>query len=91
MQSSHDPVRLAASWRLAIRVALVASMLTAAVAVALHQFAHVGALPLVFGTALAGLAVGLSLPPARPMRPAWVPQPIDRTLPTVRIVSPPEH
>jgi hypothetical protein len=91
MQSARDPIQLAASWRFAVRVALVASTLMAAVAITLHEFAHVGALPLVFGTALAGLAIGLSLPPARPMRPAWVPRPIDAARPTVRLVSPPEH
>jgi hypothetical protein len=68
---AQDRVGLAASWRLAVRVAFVASALTAVVAIALHQFAHVGALPLLFGTVLAGLAIGLSLPPARPLRPAW--------------------
>jgi hypothetical protein len=91
MQNVRDPIRLAASWRFAVRVALVASTLTSAVAIALHEFAHIGALPLVFGTTLAGLAIGLSLPPARPMRPAWAPQPVDRTLPNVRIIAPPEH
>ena len=32
-------------------------------------------------------AIGLSLPPARPMRPAWAPRP---TVSTVRLVPPPE-
>jgi hypothetical protein len=71
ISGAQDPVRLAAAWRLAVRVAFVASALTAVVAIALHEFAHVGALPLVFGTVLAGSAIGLSLPPARPLRPAW--------------------
>jgi uncharacterized membrane protein YczE len=88
MQSARDPIRLAASWRFAVRVAIVASALMAVVAITLHQFAHVGALPLLFGTVLAGLAIGLSLPPARPMRPAWVPRPARST---VRVVSAPER
>lgn len=65
--SPRDPVQLAAAWRLAVRIAFGASLLVAAVAVALHSFAHVGALPLVFGTVLVGLSIGLSLPPARPV------------------------
>jgi hypothetical protein len=87
MQSERDPARLATSWRFVVQVAGVSSAVMAAVAIALRTFAHVGALPLVFGTALSGLAIGLSLPPARPMRPAWAPRP---TVRTVRLVPPPE-
>jgi hypothetical protein len=90
MQSERDPVRLATSWRFAVHVAVVSSAVMTAVAIALHTFAHVGALPLVFGTALAGLAIGVSLPPARPVRPAWAPRPTVRTTRTVRLVPPPE-
>jgi hypothetical protein len=90
MQNPRDPIQLAASWRFAVQVAIVASALMAAVAIALHQFAHVGPLPLVFGTALAGLAIGVSLPPARPARPTWLPRQTVGTGSTVRLVPPPE-
>ncbi len=90
MQNSRDPIQLAASWRFAVHVAIVASVLTAAIAIALHQFAHVGPLPLVFGTALAGLAIGMSLPPARPARPTWIPNPSAGIRSSVRLVPPPE-
>jgi hypothetical protein len=87
MQSTRDPIRLAASWRFAVHVAMVSSALVAAVAIALHEFAHISALLLVFGTVLVSLTIGLSLPPARPARPAWVPR---AARSTVRLVAPPE-
>ena len=90
MPNSRDSIRLAASWRFAVHVAMVASALTAAIAITLHQFAHVGALPLVFGTALAGLAIGMSLPPARPARPTWMPGPAVSARSSVRLIPPPE-
>jgi hypothetical protein len=86
MQNTRDPIELAASWRFAVQVAFVASALMAAIAIALRQFAHVGPLPLVFGMVLAGLAIGLSLPPARPARPTWMASQTSH----VRLVPPPE-
>jgi hypothetical protein len=90
MQNSRDPIQLAASWRFAVQVAIVASALMAAVAIALHQVAHVGPLPLLFGTVLAGLAIGMSLPPARPARPTWMPRQSVGARSAVRLVPPPE-
>jgi hypothetical protein len=55
-----------AAWPLVVRVAMVSSLLAAAVGGALYRFAGVAPVTIVVGTAVIGLAIGLSLPPARP-------------------------
>lgn len=60
------------AWSLVVRVAMVGSLLAAALGAALYRFAGVSPTPIVVATAVVGLAVGLSLPPARP-RPRRVP------------------
>ncbi len=55
-----------AAWPLVVRVAMVSSLLAAAVGAALYRFAGVAPAPIVVATAVIGLAIGLSLPPARP-------------------------
>ena len=57
------------AWPLAVRVAMVASVLAAALGAALYRFAGVSATPIVVGTAAVGLAIGLRLPAARPSWP----------------------
>jgi hypothetical protein len=60
------------AWPLVVRVAMVASLLAAALGAALYRFAGVSGTPIVLGTALVGLAIGLRLPAARPARPSWL-------------------
>jgi hypothetical protein len=55
-----------AAWPLVVRVAMMCSLLAAALGAALYRFAGVSPAPIVLATAVIGLAVGLSLPPARP-------------------------
>jgi small neutral amino acid transporter SnatA (MarC family) len=55
-----------AAWPLVVRVAMVCSLLAAALGAALYRFLGVSATPIVVATAIIGLVVGLSLPPARP-------------------------
>ena len=55
-----------AAWPLVVRVAMVASLLAAALGAALYRFAGVGPTPIVAATGIIGLLVGLTLPPARP-------------------------
>jgi hypothetical protein len=55
-----------AAWPLVVRVAMVTSLLAAAVGAALYRFAGVAPALIVAATAVIGLAIGLSLPPARP-------------------------
>jgi hypothetical protein len=54
------------AWSLVVRVAMVGSLLAAALGAALYRFAGVSPTPIVIATAVVGLAVGMSLPPARP-------------------------
>ena len=54
------------AWALVVRVALAGSLLAAALGAALNRFAGVAGTPIVVATAIIGLLVGLSLPPARP-------------------------
>jgi hypothetical protein len=53
-------------WMLAVRVAVVASLLAACLGAALYRFTDVSPVAIVVGTMIAGLAIGLRLPPARP-------------------------
>jgi hypothetical protein len=57
---------LAHGWQLAVRVAVVSSLLMAALGAALYRFAGLGSVPIVGITLAVGLAIGLRLPPARP-------------------------
>jgi len=54
------------AWPLVVRVAMVASLLAAALGAALYRFAGVSATPILAATALVGLVIGLRLPAARP-------------------------
>jgi hypothetical protein len=54
------------AWPFVVRVALAASLLAAALGAALYRFAGVSSTPIVVGTAVVGLATGMSLPAARP-------------------------
>ena len=62
----RDDAARSAAWALVVRVAMVGSLLAAAVGAALYRFAGVAPTPIVLATAAIGLAVGLSLPAARP-------------------------
>ena len=55
-----------AAWPLVVRVAMLASLLAAALGAALYRFAGVAPAPIVLATAVIGLLIGLTLPPARP-------------------------
>jgi hypothetical protein len=55
-----------AAWPLVVRVATLASLLAAALGAALYRFAGVAPGPIVLATAVIGLLIGLTLPPARP-------------------------
>jgi hypothetical protein len=55
-----------ATWSFVVRVAMVGSLLAAALGAALYRFAGLSPTPIVLATAAIGLIVGLSLPPARP-------------------------
>lgn len=59
----HDRVE---AWHLAVRVALAASGIAAALAVTLVQLAGLPATPVVGALATAGLVIGLHLPAAWP-------------------------
>jgi hypothetical protein len=54
------------AWPLVVRVAMVGSLVAAALGAALYRFAGVAPAPIVVATAVIGLIVGLTLPPARP-------------------------
>jgi hypothetical protein len=54
------------AWPLVVRVAAAASLLAAALGAALYRFAGVSPAPILVGTALFGLLIGLRLPAARP-------------------------
>jgi len=62
----RDEAGQRAAWPLVVRVAMIGSLLAAALGAALYRFAGVSPMPIVMATAVIGLAVGLSLPPARP-------------------------
>jgi predicted membrane-bound spermidine synthase len=57
------------AWPLVVRVALVTSLLAAALGAALYRFAGVSATPIVLATAVVGLLIGVRLPAARPSWP----------------------
>jgi hypothetical protein len=61
--------QLGRAWRLALRVALVASVLAAALGAAMYHFLGADPVVIVAVFATVGLAVGVRLPPAQP---AWV-------------------
>jgi len=63
---SFDDAALDRNWRLACRVATVASALAVALALALQQFAGIGSGMLVALTAIVALALGSRLPAASP-------------------------
>ena len=54
------------AWPLVVRVAMVSSLLAAALGAALYRFAGVSATLILAATALVGLVIGLRLPAARP-------------------------
>jgi hypothetical protein len=54
------------AWPFVVRVALATSLLGAALGATLYRFAGLSATPIVIGTAVVGLAVGMCLPAARP-------------------------
>ena len=60
------PEELERAWSLVVRVALATSLLAAALGGALYRFTDVSSTAIVVVTAVVGLAIGLSLPPARP-------------------------
>jgi hypothetical protein len=64
----RDDARQQAAWPFVVRVAMVGSLLAAALGAALYRFAGMSPTPIVTATALIGLVVGLMLPPARPLR-----------------------
>ncbi len=66
---------LRAGWHLAVRVALVSSVLMVALVYGLRRFVGIDSRYLV-GLALSvGLYLGQRLPAARPARPSWAPVP----------------
>jgi hypothetical protein len=56
------------AWPLVVRVATAASLLAAALGAALYRFVGVSPTPIIAGTVLVGLSLGLALPPARPSK-----------------------
>jgi hypothetical protein len=62
----RDDAAQRAAWPFVVRVAMVGSVLAAALGAALYRFAGLSPTPIVLATAAIGLIVGLSLPPARP-------------------------
>jgi hypothetical protein len=56
------------AWPLVVRVAAAASLLAAALGAALYRFAGVSPGPILLGTVVLGLVIGLRLPAARPAR-----------------------
>jgi hypothetical protein len=66
----RDDAARPAAWTLVVRVAMVGSLLAAALGAALYRFAGIAPTPIVAATAVIGLAVGLALPPARPQHGA---------------------
>jgi hypothetical protein len=62
----RDDAAQRAAWPLVIRVAMVGSLLAAALGAALYRFANVSPTPIVLAVAAIGLVVGFMLPPARP-------------------------
>jgi hypothetical protein len=53
------------AWPFVVRVALAASLVVAALGAALYR-AGLSSTPIVIGTAVVGLTIGMSLPAARP-------------------------
>ena len=64
----RDDAAQRAAWPFVVRVAMVGSLLAAALGAALYRFVGMSATPIVTATAAIGLIVGLTLPPARPYR-----------------------
>jgi hypothetical protein len=62
----RDDAAQRAAWPLVVRVAMVGSLLAAALGAALYRFADVSPTPIVMAVAAIGLVVGFMLPPARP-------------------------
>jgi len=62
----RDDAGQRAAWPFVVRVAMVGSLLAAALGAALYRFAGLSPTPIVLATAAIGLIVGCSLPPARP-------------------------
>jgi hypothetical protein len=62
----RDDAEQRAAWPLVVRVAMVGSLLAAALGGALYRFANVSPAPIVVAVAAIGLVVGFMLPPARP-------------------------
>jgi hypothetical protein len=71
----RDDAARPAAWTLVVRVAMVGSLLAAALGAALYRFAGIAPTPIVLATAVIGLAVGLALPPARPEHGAGLRRP----------------
>jgi hypothetical protein len=69
---STDTARLDQAWHLALTVAMISSLLAAAIGVTLYRFVGLDARLVLAVVAPAGLVVGLRLPAARP---AWLPVP----------------
>jgi hypothetical protein len=65
----RDEAAQRAAWSLVVRVAMVGSLLAAALGAALYRFANVSPVPIVVAVAAIGLVVGFRLPPARPPLP----------------------
>jgi hypothetical protein len=61
-----EPADQGTAWALAVRVAGVAAVLCAVLALALQRFAGVGAAPLLMVSVAVALLVGLRLPAAAP-------------------------
>jgi hypothetical protein len=62
----REPAEQGAAWAMTVRVAGVAAVLCAVLALALQRFAGVGAAPLLMVAVAVGLLVGLRLPAAAP-------------------------
>jgi hypothetical protein len=63
-----DRAELTSSWPIAVRTAMVLSVVLATLGAALHEFANVNRVALVAAAALVALIVGLLLPAAAPTR-----------------------
>ncbi len=74
-----EPADQGVAWALAVRVAGVAAVLCAVLALALQRFAGIGAAPLLMVSLAVALLVGLRLPAAAPAF-LQVPDPLDAEL-----------
>ena len=72
ISTRHRPDELAASWQLAVRVAMSAGLVAGALGVSLHYFLGVSSAVIVLLTTAVGLMIGFRLPAARPPIEQWL-------------------